>query len=208
MALQPKDRPEFVSVLTRTAAVYRADLSADVLELWWEALADYDMPAIRQALTRHIRNPDTGQFMPKPADVIRYMGGTTQDAALKAWAKVHKAIRMAGGYVDVVFDDPLIHAVVIEMGGWAQLCGHSETEMPFRAKEFENRYRGLARMREIPTIPGVLLGRASTYNMAHGHPSDPPVLIGDEAAAMQVLAIGRATDQVRAPEYLTLKRIK
>ena len=122
MALQPKDRAEFVEILTRTSEMYGTRMQPSLIELWWQVLADYDMAAIRHALTLHLRNPDTGQFMPKPADVIRMLGGTTQDAAQIAWSKVYGAVRKVGGWMDVVFDDPTIHQVLADMGGWMLLC--------------------------------------------------------------------------------------
>jgi hypothetical protein len=170
MPLQQNERDEFLRVLNSVSAMYRQELSPDVVELWWNVLADYDLAAIRQALTRHLRNPDTGQYMPKPADVIKFMCGTTQDAALLAWAKVHAAIRREGSWSDVAFDDPITHAVLQDMGGWIRMCEMLETDVPFRGKEFENRYRAYARQQEVPAgVPAVLIGRATLHNNAHGY---------------------------------------
>lgn len=191
MALQSSDRAEFSEVLTRTAEMYGTKMQPSLLELWWDVLADFDLPAIRRALTMHLRNPDTGQFMPKPADVIRMLGGTTQDAAQLAWAKVHGAVRRVGSWMDVVFDDPVIHCVLGDMGGWTLLCAASEDEMPFKAREFENRYRGYARQQALPTSVPRLTGRLNTENMAKGYTEDlvAPMLIGDPDKCVQVLQL-------------------
>ena len=184
MPLQLNDKAEFSRVLNSVSALYRVDLSPDVVELWWNVLADFDIAAIRQALTKHLRNPETGQFMPKPADVIRFMSGTTQDSALMAWAKVYKAVRLQGSWTDVTFDDPTTHAVLRDMGGWIKLCQMLETDVPFRAKEFENRYRAYARLQELPaTTPKVLIGRATLHNQAHGYgePAQPNVALTDQS---------------------------
>lgn len=187
MALQPKDKAEFGEMLTRTAEMYGGKMQSTLLDLWWNVLADYDLAAVREGLTKHMRSPDSGQFMPKPADVIRHIGGTTQDAALQAWAKVFRAIRLVGGWMDVIFDDPVIHQVIADMGGWVALCGHKEDEMPFRAKEFENRYRGYAR-RPVQAVPR-LTGRATQHNEANGYESDAPMLIGDMDACVRVMTL-------------------
>jgi hypothetical protein len=191
MALQPKDRPEFSGVLTRTAAMYGVQMAPSVIDLWWEILADYDMPSIRHALTLHLRNPDSGQFMPKPADVIRMLSGTTQDSAQIAWAKVAGAIRKVGSWFDVAFDDPLIHCVLSDMGGWILLCSTLEDDLPFRAKEFENRYRGYSRRQQMPTSVPKLIGRINTNNLAEGHLEviEPPMLIGDFAKCTETLKL-------------------
>src|SRR5438132_401555 len=101
---------------------YGKDLSKFALSVWWQAMRPYDFHAVTEALNRHCVNPDAGQFMPKPADVVRMMQGSTQDAALVAWSKVERAVCGVGSYQSVVFDDPLVHRVVYEMGGWIALC--------------------------------------------------------------------------------------
>lgn len=188
MALQPNDRAEFSEILTRTAEMYGTKMQPSLLELWWDVLADFDMPAIRRALTMHLRNPDTGQFMPKPADVIRMLGGTTLDAAQIAWAKVHGAVRRVGSWMDVIFDDPLIHCVLGDMGGWVLLCSTLEDEMPFKAREFENRYRGYARQQAAPQGVPSLTGRINAQNLAEGHLEHlvAPMLVGDPERCVQV----------------------
>lgn len=203
MPLQPNDRPEFLRLLTTTGKYYRVDMTPDLLEMYWTGLEQFDLAAIRQALNAHVANPDTGQFMPKIADIVRALGGTTQDAALLAWAKVHRAIRLVGAYMDVAFDDPLIHWCINDMGGWVRLCQTSEDELPFRAKEFENRYRGGMRGTLAVPIASVprLIGIANAHNEAKGLPSTGPVLIGNAQAAQAIV-------DGTAPALTALKRIK
>jgi hypothetical protein len=177
-------------MLKAVADVYGRDLTPAVTALYWNAMVAYDIAAVRQALDRHVKNPDTGQFMPKPADLIRMLGGTTQDAALQAWAKVERAIRLVGSWPSVVFDDPLIHAVINDMGGWEKLCRHTSDELIFRGKEFENRYRGFSLRRETPAYPPVLIGRIDTENERLGIPNDV-VLVGDLVACQRVRELGR-----------------
>lgn len=175
--------------------------------IYWQGLKDLDLQAVRHALNTHVQNPDTGQFMPKIADVRRMLGGTTQDSALRAWAKIDKAVRHVGSYASVAFDDPLIHRVLHDMGGWVGLSSKSEDEWPFVAKEFENRYRGYAMRNERPEYPPVLTGIAEAENVRRGLRSDPPRLIGDATKAEAVMQggtrrplIGFATASVAAIE--------
>ncbi|MFO0207809.1 MAG: DUF6475 domain-containing protein, partial [Betaproteobacteria bacterium] len=109
-------------MLSAVAAVYGREITPEVTAIYWAALAPYDLGAVRQAFDRHVRNPDAGQFLPKPADLIRMLGGTTADSAMQAWAKVEKAIRRVGGHESVVFDDALIHRCIDDMGGWVKVC--------------------------------------------------------------------------------------
>jgi len=86
-------------MLSAVAAVYGREITPEVTAIYWAALAPYDLAAVRQAFDRHVRNPDAGQFLPKPADLIRMLGGTTADSAMQAWVKVERAIRRVVGQV-------------------------------------------------------------------------------------------------------------
>lgn len=187
--MQQSDFEEFSQVVNAAAELYGKPMSPMVLALWWGALKPYDLAAVREGLSRHMQNPDTGQFMPKPADVIKFIGGTTQDGALIAWAKADRALRTVGTYQSVTFDDPTINAVLQDMGGWISLGTKTEDEWPFVAKEFENRYRGY-RLRGEFEYPKWLPGIAEAHNAQNAQRIAPPVLIGDEKLAKQVLLGG------------------
>ena len=176
-------------------AFYGKDVSTFALDVWWNALKGFDLSAIREAFNRHLMNPDSGQFPPKPADIVRMLGGGTQDKALRAWAKVDKAIRQVGTYSSVAFDDKLIHRVLHEMGGWIGLGTKHEDEWPFVAKEFENRYRGYAMRGENPEYPPVLIGLAEANNRKEGFEAPLPVLIGNAERA-QLVMLGGSNEQI------------
>ena len=122
----PQDYDEFDETIVAVGEQYSKSLSEGVKMLYWQGLIDYDLKAVQQALYRHIRNPDNGQFMPKVADVIKMLQGSTQDSALIAWSKVEKAIRTVGTQVSVAFDDPIIHRVLQDMGGWLSFGSKKE----------------------------------------------------------------------------------
>lgn len=185
-----RDKHEFAALMAALGDYYGRDLSDAVIGMYWQGLERYDIAALREALNRHMHNPDTGQFFPKIADISRMLSGTTQDAALVAWAKVDQAVRRVGTYADVVFDDPLVHRVLHDMGGWMALGTKTEDEWPFVAKEFENRYRGYRMRSERPEYPPVLIGIAGAHNRKGGHQLQPPMLIGDHSAARSVMAGG------------------
>lgn len=188
--MQANEFNNFRALLTNVFAFYNQDITDFALDVWWEALKQYDFAAIKSALNRHCVNPDNGQFLPKPADVVKLLQGSTNDSALVAWAKVDKAVKQIGGYASVVFDDPIIHATIDDMGGWIKLCSHKNDEWAFVAKEFENRYRGYKITQNINAYSKVLIGRAEAENNNHGFKSEPPVLIGDSKQALLVLQNG------------------
>lgn len=184
------DYLEFLTMLSGIADYYGKTLAEGVQELYWQGLKQYDMAAVEKALWEHTQNPDTGQFMPRIADVTRTLQGRTADQAALAWSKVDSAIRRVGTYSDVVFDDPVIHRVIADMGGWIKLGTHTDGEWPFTSNQFQSRYRGYKIRGEIPQYPPVMTGIASAHNRHEGFETQPPMLIGNVARAKQVMLAG------------------
>lgn len=188
--MQDQDKLKFAGLIGNVYAFYRQDSSDFAIGVWWQAMRPFDFAAVADALNRHCVNPDSGQFMPKPADVVKMLQGSSQDSAMVAWSKVDKAVRQIGTYASVVFDDPIIHRAIHDMGGWIALGTKTEHEWPFVAKEFENRYRGYRVRSEVPEFPARLIGIAEAQNSQDGRESQPPVLIGDSSRARQVMLAG------------------
>lgn len=188
--MKQADFDGFTDIIQVVSEQYGKKLSDGAIALYWQGLHDFELSAVREALGRHLRNTDTGQFMPKIADIIRMLQGSTQDSALSAWAKVDRALRTVGPYETVAFDDPLIHVVLHEMGGWVGLGTKTEDEWPFVAKEFENRYRGFKARGEVPQYPPKLIGIAESHNAQQGHAIAQPILIGDAEKAKRVMIGG------------------
>lgn len=184
------DKPKFFALMADVQAFYGKDFSEFAGRVWWEAMKVYDFAAVADALNRHCVNPDSGQFAPKPADVVKMLSGSTQDAALVAWAKVDRAIRQVGTYQSVVFDDAAIHRVVTDMGGWVPLGTKNEDEWPFVKNEFVNRYRGYRGRGEVPEHLPVLIGICQSQNQRLGFDTDPPILIGEPEMAKAVMLGG------------------
>lgn len=184
------DYGRFLMVLTGVADYYGKELSEGVISLYWQGLQQYDIGAVEKSLWDHTQNPDNGQFMPKIADLVRAMQGRTQDQAAIAWSKVDQAVRRVGTYQDVAFDDPIIHRVVADMGGWIWFGNQIEDEWPFVAKNFENRYRGYRLRGETPEYAPVLLGMANAHNQQQGFRSNPPILIGNQNQVKAVMLGG------------------
>lgn len=184
------DKPKFFALIGNVYAFYRQDFSEFAGGVWWMAAKPFDFAAVADALNRHCVNPDNGQFMPKPADVVKMLQGSTKDSALVAWAKVDKGIRQIGTYATVAFDDPIIHAVIQEMGGWVAMGTKEEKDWPFIRNEFETRYRGYKTRNDVREYPPRLVGLAEAQNEQKGFPSDPPVLIGNPEIARKVLENG------------------
>ena len=194
--MQPADRDAFGELIGGVYDFYGKPCSEFALGVWWNALQPFDLSAVQDALGRHAVNPDNGQFLPRPADVVKMLGGSTLDAAMLAWSKLEKAVMRIGPYQTVAFDDALIHRVVDDMGGWVQFGRVTEEEWPFTQKEFENRYRGYRFRSETPQYPPKLIGIVDGENLRKGYPPEDVVLIGDATAARRVMGAGSDTPRI------------
>lgn len=190
--MQATDRAAFVRALAGVYALYRIDLSEAVIAIWWQSMKAFDLPVIVDAFGRHSMNPDTGQFLPKPADVVKMLHGSTLDSAQVAWTKVQEVVGRVGTYASVCFDDPIINAVLHDMGGWIQHGQITEKELPFKAKEFETRYRAHKTRGGINVYPRALRGIQDQVNAANGYRESDPVLIGNPERAALVYRGGDA----------------
>lgn len=187
-----EEKRRFASLITALADYYDKELSKAVIGLYWEGLKQYDFEAIEKAAWAHTQNPDeAGRWMPKVSDLNKVLQGSSGDQSQIAWAKVDAAIRRIGPYQDVVFDDPIIHRVIADMGGWVELSRKDNEAWPFVAREFETRYRGHRMRTEAMPYPKRLMGIASTHNSEAGiQHTARPVLIGDQQKALSVLQGG------------------
>jgi hypothetical protein len=183
------DLAEFTDLLTTLSVVYRTPLSSKSIELYWRVLQKFEFAEVKAAFQAHLTDPDAGQFMPKPADLIRCLKGDRKTQALQAWSTVAEGIRSMGGYASVVFDDPMIHAVIEDMGGWISLCQTLLKDFPFRANEFETRYAAYV-LHPPLRYPKQLTGLEEMQNQISGHPIKPPLLMGDPQRALAVLQQG------------------
>lgn len=188
--MNENEKKDFAELLTDVFSVYGKDVSAFSLDAFWATLRRFDFAAVKHAFNVHYGSPDKGNFAPRPGDIIRILEGGSGDRALVAWVKVDKAVRSIGPYQSVVFDDPIIHAVVRDMGGWIQLGNCSEKDFEFRGKEFATRYRGYAETGRRADFPAKLIGIAEMDNKQNNRQVDEPLLIGDERKAQLVLTKG------------------
>lgn len=190
----PTDKPAFSALLSGCLqSLYEKPLNPVLLDIWFRALEGYPLDEVSAAFSRHVTDPDHGQFPPKPADIVRAIEGGGDGRALAAWTKVDKAIRHVGGWRSVCFDDPRIHACIDAMGGWIKLCGTLIDELPYRQQEFAKRYRALLLIQGLD-YPGYLIGRAEDSNAQAGFPVEPPLLLGNPERAAKVLLQGNGCD--------------
>jgi hypothetical protein len=187
-----EDKKPFLQWLTLLAESFNRQVSSLLLETYWQCLGEYPFAQVKQAMLSILKNPDRQKWgMPTPADLIVAMRGDHRNQALQAWSQVVTAIRTIGRYNSVVFDNPVVHCAIQDMGGWVYLCQQPEKEWPFLRQEFEKRYRAYQGQALI-RYPRSLTGSLEHDNQAQGflHTPADPILIGDPQRALEVYAKG------------------
>ena len=187
--MTPTEKDKFLDVLQGVHDFYGKDMSKFAVSVWAMACETFDVQQVSKALSAHLMDPERGQFMPKPADIVRQLQGTNTDRSLIAWGKVLDAMQRVGAYSSVCFDDGVIHASITDMGGWMQLCRSKTDDLPFLQKRFCDGYKAYANRGDV-AYPAVLLGEHEISNGAKGYRSAPPVLIGNPAKAEKVRLAG------------------
>jgi hypothetical protein len=198
------EKREFAEVLKATLDIYGKEVSVSVLGIWWNALVNYSIQEVRQGFTHFIRSADYGNFPPKPADIIKMIDGTGADRSLLAWTKVLQACGSVGAYRSVAFDDPIIHLVVEDMGGWIKMCGSESDQLDFMRNDFSKRYRDYVVRGLTDSYPKYLIGISEGDNKSRGYKIAPPMLVGDPQKCQLVLTNGGDNSRVRitsASEY-------
>lgn len=90
---------EFSEAMTSLSELYGKPLSPNAIRIYWMALEGYPLQTVTQAMNRHVRDPQAGKFMPKPADLIGQISASSASSASahpgqdEAWAI---CVRMAG----------------------------------------------------------------------------------------------------------------
>jgi hypothetical protein len=138
------DLNQFAKIMAVLGELYSKSITETLLSLYWRLLKPYPIEKIKEAVYSYLNHEDHGSFMPKPSDIIRHINEQEKTTALDAWSKVESAIRHIGRYSCIKFDDPIIHAVIIRMGGWSRLCSSDTTQITRVSYEFIKHYRDLA----------------------------------------------------------------
>jgi hypothetical protein len=204
--MQSTDRAAFKTLLGDVMGFYRQDVSTFALSVWWQACENFELEQVRKAFTSHAMDPERGQFAPKPADVVRQLQGTFTDRSLIAWGKVLDAVRRVGAYQSVTFDDPAIHAAIVDLGGWPKVCRSEMEELAFIERRFCAMHKAYSLRPDIP-YPSKLIGQHEADNQGAGYEAPKPYLIGDAKRAEAVLQNGSSgrTQITKAGDALRLE---
>jgi len=88
--MKTENTQAFCEVWDQCAELYSKPVSEGAKMLAFKLLINYSLQDIQTALQAHMTDPVSGQFMPKPADVVRHVQNSKHDGWLgeeEAWAR-------------------------------------------------------------------------------------------------------------------------
>lgn len=168
---------DFCKALAGLGEMFNKPISDTLYELYWESLKDLSFPDFNRAANVLAR---TAKFFPRPVEFREQVLPDVSAQAALAYEKVERAFVQAGIYKSVVFDDPVTHAVIENLGGWVKYNRLTDEESKWWRKDFEKRYQELAplvvqgKIVAPLMLPGLFAGEGTATEQAK-----TPVLIGD-----------------------------
>lgn len=174
--MKNEDKRAFFDLMMAAGEVYGREVTQPMAAIYFSALENVAIEQVQAAMMAHMKNPDSGQFFPKPADIIKQMTGTTkqQDAAIEdkaaiAWACIERDIRRIGSYGTLKMEDKQALATVKAMGGWQSICQTETSKMEWKRKEFIRMYETFERM-PLEALPSSLPGRIEMSEVKQAGP--------------------------------------
>ena len=187
--MQERDKRPFAALMTGLAENYSQSMTPEGIELRFKMLAPYSIAEVEAAAFSLLA---TRKYttMPTVADFLeRLGGGTAEDKAEVACSKALEAAAVHGAYRSVVFDDPVLQAVINNnFGGWAKFC-QAEYDKWLR-KDFCEAYAAYSRQgfAEYGYLPGLCEIENSAKGL--GQFVQPPAMIGAADSCKAVLRGG------------------
>jgi len=129
------DRNRLLKTLAGCYAYYERELSDVAVSVWLADLDQFTPDEIEAAFTRHRRDPQRGQWLPKSADILRQLQGDTAEKQTAAWAHVLGEARRVGMYgcANLTAEQ---RSAVDAVGGWAAICHCDERELGHMQRRF------------------------------------------------------------------------
>lgn len=188
-------REEFARCMAVLEASYprTAKLSQQQLVVWFDNLSDLTGNQLRHAVATAVREGDDWPTISKLRRYADSTGINSKDRPLAAWQAVRASISKVGGYESPHFDDPVVNAVIRELGGWPAVCETPSSEMHWLEKRFCATYAALFNAKLPDDQRKRLPGITEISNSREGYRS----------ATVQVVEVHCLTGDSEAQNFIT-----
>lgn len=200
-----QDRAAFVTQLTGLAELFDKKITDTLFDIYWQVLEDLSLEDFKRAVNSLAL---TAKFFPKPAEFREQILPDMSAQAAIAYKKLEDAFSSAGVYRTVVFDDPVIHAVVENLGGWMHYCNLPEVEVKWYRKEFEKHYANFAPLVAARRLkPPTMLFGVFAFEENATDESKTPRLIGDHQKALAWTTQARKEKELESANSKKLEQV-
>ncbi len=156
------DKIRFGRALGALAEVYGATVSPGLASAYFHSLSRFDIVDLEAAMHALLAEPGRA-FMPKPGEIVAKIEGLPDERALRAWVRIETAAREVGAYASVDFQDPVLHAVIVQYGGWQEVCNWARLPgdaYGYKRHEFLQAFKLAEKLapsmsEPIPHLPGI-----------------------------------------------------
>ena len=183
-----QDRDRFEVMLLGLAEIFDKQLSEGQIDLYYLALEDMDIEDVANAgniLARSVK------FFPKPVEFRESVVVGTDDMASIAYLKFFKACAHTPDRT-LIFDDPIIHAVIDNLGGWNDELYDkwaSVKDEVWLRKSFEEMYQTFAKCGVPRNTSKKFIGKVERSNDGRWNIRNRPVLIGSKESPVLQAAL-------------------
>lgn len=139
--MQTSDFGRFKSIMTGLAELYQRQLSPDLLDIYWNAMSDWDIADFNRTASALAKQ---NTFMPRPADFNSVKIAASSDSATEAWLAALTCIK-SGDYHRGVTPGGLIDKAVIAVGGYRTIGFADYDQFQFLHKRFLDAFDALCR---------------------------------------------------------------
>lgn len=96
------EKQEFLQIMRTTGDLYSKEIPNERVAIYWQALKHRELSDVKEAINRHIQDPQRGRFFPLPADVAEQLpkAGDAWLSADEAWALTPKDERSSAAMCD------------------------------------------------------------------------------------------------------------
>lgn len=160
------DKIEFAELMTGNGEIYNKSVSKSLMQIYFDAFADYSIEDIKKGFSKHSLDPKHGSFFPKPADIVRHLQLgqlSTSEKAELAWAQIQHCLRINGTYGGLKIDDKQGIAALKSFTTWQEFCAMDVSKQTWAKKEFISMYSTYENT-PVELLPSSLPGLTELHN--------------------------------------------
>lgn len=191
-------RTEFAQGIALLNGCVGKSMPDEQVKAWFAFLGELTVEQLKRGIVESLKTHHFAGFPPVGTIRTNALAGVEsnivpKDRPILAWQAVRDAVRRVGAYDSPNFADPVINAVIRELGGWPCLCDTPGDEMHWLERRFCAAYSALAGANLPEDQTKRLVGITEIDNARSGYRSEP-VRVADVAC---LTAPSEQTEPVR-----------